>query len=137
MDYKISKVSQLKQLLDLKTNVMDGGTIRLFQNDFTPSADSILADFTIATFTGYLNVTLTAWSAPYLNSAGNGAILSPLAQFNAASPYTIGNLVYGYFILDAAGDLVLGGRFTDAPISMAASGNHIAALLEYALGNPA
>lgn len=135
MDYSIVKASELKQLLKLKAEILDGGTMDLFQNDITPTPDTLIADLDVATFTGYAQVTLTTYSAPYLNAAGAGAILTPLAQFNTASPFTIGNVVYGYWIEDVDGLLVLAGRFPNAPIAMAGVGDHIAALIEYALGN--
>lgn len=135
MDYAIAKASELKQLLTLKTEVLDGGTIDLYQNDITPTPDTVVGDLDVATFTGYAQVTLTTFSAPYLNADGAGAVLTPLAQFNTAAPYTVGNVVYGYWIEDVDGALLLAGRFPNAPITMAGAGDHIAALIEYALGN--
>jgi hypothetical protein len=133
--FAIPKASELKQLADLKTNVVDGGECGLFQNDYTPNADTVIADLTECTFTGYARVTLTTFTAPYLTAEGKGAIQSPLANFNTASPFTVGQLAYGYFVEDVDGDLLLAGRFP-APIPMASLGDHIAVLLEYALGNP-
>lgn len=135
MDYVIANASQLLQLADLKTNLLDAGTIDLFQNDITPTDETVVADLDVATFTGYAQVALTLWTGPYYTSEGKGALLAPLAQFNTASPYTIGNQVYGYWIEDSNGDLLLSGRFPDAPIPMAAVGDHIAAVIEYVLGN--
>jgi len=136
MDFTVVKVSALKQLADLKANILDGGEMILFQNDYTPTPDTIIGDLTVATFTGYADVTLTTYSDPYLTADQRAAVLAPLAQFNAASPFTVGNAIYGFAIKDVDGALVLAGRFPDAPIAMAGLGDHIAALVEYVWGNP-
>lgn len=136
MDFVVTKVSAMKQLALLKADVLDGGEMVLFSNDITPTVNTIIGDLTIANFTGYADVTLTTYSAPYLTADENAAVLAPLAQFNTAAPYTVANSIYGFAIKDVDGALVLAGRFPDAPIEMAGAGDHIAALIEYVWGNP-
>lgn len=136
MTYKLPFLSMLDMIAALKTAMLNLSVMKLFTNDITPSVNSLVADFTEATFTGYAPVTLTAFSAPYLTDDDQGAANSPLATFAPASPFTVGEIVHGWFVVDATGDLVMAGRF-DAPQNMNASGQLLQVLVRFVLGNPA
>lgn len=75
-----------------------------------------LADLTAAeaTYTGYTAQTITAWFDPLLNGAGGASIESGLLQFSIAAPYTVGNLIQGWFLTETGGDLVCAGDFAVA-----------------------
>lgn len=86
------------------------GIIHLTSSIFVPGPNTTLADLTAieATFTGYSPVTLTAIPAAYIDPINGGISQAiPLAEFSTASPYTVGNTVYGGFITDAAGPNLL------------------------------
>lgn len=95
--------------------------LHLYQSSLTPTVDTTLADLVAAEadFSGYAPITLVAFGAPYLVSAGGAAVNSPCAQFNTADPTTITNNIGGAWIETAGGDLVLIDAFPD-PIPMAA-----------------
>lgn len=75
-------------------------SLRLFKNDFVPSASTVLGSFVEADFTGYYRRDLPRadWSAP---ATVNGRARSehgtaPLVWTNTGAAQT----VYGYYILD-------------------------------------
>jgi hypothetical protein len=98
--------------------------LRLFKSDFVPSVASTLAEFTAAEadFTGYAEGTLTAWLAPVLNPAGGASIDSPTIQFAAAAPYTVGNVIGGWYIVDAGETQVVAFGTFGSPIPIGAAG---------------
>jgi hypothetical protein len=75
-------------------------------------------------FTGYTEggVTITAFLAPLLNPVGGSSIDWPTVQFAAASPYTVGNVVGGWWIETAAGVLIACGTFGGGGIPVGAAG---------------
>lgn len=100
--------------------------LRLFKSDFTPSISSTLAAFQAAQadYTGYVadGVAITAFFAALLNPAGGASIDSPTVQFAAASPYTVGNVVGGWYLVDAAGTTVYAFGTFQTPIPIGAAG---------------
>lgn len=117
------KTWELLALAEIKTALLDLGALKLFKNNYVPSLDTVVGDLTEADYTGYLAITLTTWTAPFLDVAGRGEIRAPHGFFAPAAPYTIQNTVYGYWIEDSNGDLILACRFVDGPIAMGAAGN--------------
>jgi len=128
------KNALIKAMTEIKTAILDGGSMRLYQNDYTPTAATTLADLTEADFTGYAAVTLTTWSGVYLTAAGYAAVNSPLASFRPVAPFTVGNQIYGIFIRDVAGALVLAQRFDD-PVSMVDGNGLLDLIYRYSWGN--
>lgn len=77
-------------------------SLRLFKNNFTPVAGSVLADFTIADFTGYASITLTGsqsggtWSVPVISGGVAVSIYGTSATFTiTAGTQTI----YGWYLV--------------------------------------
>ena len=106
----VGKLSRIAQVDLVKAGQLDGGSLRLFQNDFTPNADSLLAAFIVADFVGYANKTIVTWGAAFLDPTGLATTLAPLQTWtptNGVSP----NTVFGCYFLDAGGDLVWSYRF--------------------------
>lgn len=118
MQIRIPKISLLAIAAAVKTASLDGGGLRLYQNDYAPNADSVLASFDVATFSGYANKVIAAWGPPYIDASGNVVSLAGLETF-AHNGGAVSNLIYGAYYLDAGGALVWAGRFT-GPIGMAA-----------------
>jgi len=89
------------------------GTLRLFVGDTVPTRDSVAADFTEATFSGYLPFTLVAgnWSNATLltDRARVKYLTDPIAWTWA----TDGEEVNGWYILAPTLDLVAAQRFDD------------------------
>lgn len=100
--------------------------LHLFQNTIVPNVNTTLAELVAeeADFTGYADITLVAFGAPYLVPAGGAAVNSPCAQFNTGDPTTVSNTIAGAWIQDAGGDLVLIDLFP-TPIAMDAPGKAI------------
>ena len=92
-----------------------GSKLKLFQSSLTPTVNTTAADLAAAEadFSGYAEITLTAWGTPYLNPAGGAATNSPCGQFNTADPTTITNNIGGAWVETAGGDLVIIDQFPD------------------------
>ena len=99
-------------------------SLRLFQNNWTPTVTDTVANYTEATFSGYAAVDISAlWGAAYTNGAGQGEIDCPEQTF-AFGGGAISNYVYGAYVLSAGGILVYAERFA-APVYMSASPDQI------------
>lgn len=134
MEFTLNPATQLKQLAELKTAMINGGNIRLFQNDLDPTPSTVLGDLTEATYTGYAMIAVAAWNAGYTEpTTGRGTIVTPLAQFQPTGS-AVTNLIYGWYYTDADGDLVCCGRLSGAPIAMAGVGDAIPLFVKLQLG---
>jgi len=98
---------------------LDGVGIALFTNNFIPTVDSVLADFTEATFPGYAPQSISTPNAAFLNGTGRGEVDADLMTWTATG--ASGETVFGYFIYDAALDVIWCERF-NAPVPMGAPG---------------
>ena len=134
--YVMPKTWELLALAEIKTALLDGGTLKLFQNDYVPSLDTEIGDLTEADYTGYLAVTLTTWTAPFLDVAGRGEIRAPHGFFAPAAPYTVQNMIFGYWIEDSNADLLLASRFVNGAVPMGAAGNALFVEPFFILQNP-
>jgi hypothetical protein len=99
--------------------------LRLFQSPITltPATTHAALVAAEATFNGYSAITVTAWQAAYLASQGGASISSGYQQWNFTTGSTT-NMIYGFWLEDAAGNLVAAGSF-DTPISMGAAGQSV------------
>jgi hypothetical protein len=118
----------LAEATAIKTGRLDAGTVKLFQNNFTPNKSSLLADFTECDFTGYADVDIADWNDPYVDDEGSVSIVAPIATF-AATGSAVTNLAYGWYYVTTGGALVMGERF-DEPVNFAASGNTLNLVLK-------
>lgn len=134
--YVIPLLALARLVTDIKTNLLDGGEFGLYVNDVAPTIDTVIGDLTEATFTGYARATVTTFSAVYYTGEDYAATNSPLASFAPASPYTVTEIVYGWFYLDANGDLAMAGRFA-VPQPMDGPGELIELVVRFVQGNPA
>ena len=100
-------------------------SLRLFKSDFTPSVSSTFDDFEAnkCDFTGYpaTGIVLPTWFAPVLNPAGGASIDSPTVQFATAAPYTVSNLVGGWYVVADTNDQVIAAGTFANPIPMGAA----------------
>jgi len=93
--------------------------IALFRNDFIPTTNSVLADFTEANFVGYAPQTLSTPNPAFLNGGQAAEVDADLVTFTqTAGPAQV---VYGYFIYDPALVVVAAQRFP-APVNMTGAG---------------
>lgn len=100
--------------------------MHIYQNDVTPTAATVIGDFTEATFTGYASVELS--SSNYAVAAGAGAAdpataSYPAVNFTSSSDQSSQNC-YGYYITRrTTGDLLWCERFTDGPYNIQNNGD--------------
>lgn len=109
-------------------------SLRLFGNDATPADSSVVGDFTEISGAGYARVTLA--SASWTISAVTPSVAAYAAQsfvFTGAldSPGTI----YGYYIVDNAGNLVTAERLASPPFTPATNGDAVIVVPQIALAD--
>jgi hypothetical protein len=91
--------------------------VHLYQNNLAPGPQNVVGDFTEATYDGYVALALTAWGTPFIGPDGNGQVTAPGILF-VDTGFATPNTIYGYYLTNAAGTvLLLSGKF-DAPILM-------------------
>lgn len=101
-----------------------GCKMGLFTNPITPSKNTLYADLTVATFTGYALVALT-YSAELTDGAGVQQLVSNLCNFRATGT-PASEVLYGYFITDGNVSPVLYGLETfPSPIVVSVAGNGV------------
>lgn len=81
-------------------------TLRLFQNSHTPAVGDVVGDYTECTFPSYASQAWNDWGAPSLDANNNDHYAAPDHTFTCSSSATP-NQVYGYFVTDGAGALVM------------------------------
>jgi hypothetical protein len=94
---------------------------KLFQNDYTPTHATILADLVIATFSGFIAKNLAnPVTQAALDGGGRAVTLWDVIQWtkNGAT----GNTIYGYWCEDGAGNLLWVERFATGAYSMTVDG---------------
>lgn len=101
------------------THNLFGAKVRLCQGDIVPDSNTTLAALNAdsATFTGYAEKTIT-WNAPSRASDGSIEVVGGLSEWRPTDAVTPNNLFVAY-VVNAAGNLVLAGRFDSPPIPMA------------------
>ncbi len=101
------------------TSTPENLTLKLFKNDYTPTATSTAGDFTEADFTSYAAKTLSrgTWQSPSTVS-GKASIAYDTAP-QTWTCGTTGNTIYGYYVVGAtSGTLIYAERFSaNRPLS--------------------
>lgn len=98
--------------------------VLLFSGSAIPSADSVVADFTPAVYSGYGDVALTLTGPVDLTPDGQAMIGTATFTSTTASPF-VPDTVTGYIVYDGATAYYGGERF-DAPVEISAAGQFIA-----------
>jgi hypothetical protein len=99
---------------------LNGLTLHLYQNNKVPAVGDTLSAYTECTFDGYAAQAVATWGAPTLDANNNDQYSATDVTFNMTGSVTP-NTVYGYYLTDGSGNLVLAEN-NGAPFSMAASG---------------
>lgn len=102
---------------DLLTDDIEGLSLRLFKNNHTPDPSDVVGDYTVADFSGYANGVVPAFGAAVPDGDDALATAVPYAWLHNGGGVT--SDVYGYYIVDGGGVLVLAERYAGAPVSMA------------------
>lgn len=81
--------------------ILNAGSVALWDNNFNPTKDSVLADFTEASFVGYSRFAPPGFAAPFINGDGKAETDSAVLLWT----FTGGTgtaVVYGWLIIDQA-----------------------------------
>jgi hypothetical protein len=108
---------------DLATAKLD-----LFQNDYSPNRQSVTANFTVADFTSYAEVT-PVFTGPFPDQVNGPFLRTALNAFQVSATPTQTNLIYGWYMQDAGGLLICSFRFP-TPIPMIAPSTPLAFVIE-------
>ncbi len=97
----------------------EGMGIALFKNDFIPTLDSVLADFTECNFAGYAPQSISTPNPAIVNGNGRGEVeADPVIWLSSGGPV---QTAFGYFIYDLALGVHWCQRF-NAPAPMGVAG---------------
>ena len=112
-----------RALLDLLSAAWGSSLlVHLFRADHTPAASDVVASYTEANFEGYVAQAATAWSAAVTIGGVTFAFAEELEFLKGIGG--VGNDVYGYFVTDAGGTVLLWAeRDPNAPVDMSVDGN--------------
>lgn len=101
----------------------------LFQNNMTPDQDTVLADLTNATFSGYIQATTNFGSATIVGHKGKIVGTAPLTFTHNGGGTS--NTIYGYYVkITATSDLLYVERFSSSQV-MANNGDQIGITLAF------
>jgi len=110
-------VFQLEQILNATVKY------RLFTNNITPSLSDTVSTYTEAVFSGYAPVSQTFSNFTLNGVTGhNGYALAAPINFTNSSGSSVN--VYGYFVTDTTGTILLAAaRFDSAPVAIPGGGS--------------
>lgn len=110
-------------------------TVRLFQNNLTPTQTSVIGDFTEATYDGYAAQTLV-YTGAQVHDGANNRWLQPCTTLTyTKGSGTTGNNIYGCYLTDGAGRLRGCGRLDGAPAPMTVVGQTVVITLQRAMAS--
>lgn len=114
----------IKDKLEKARAAWNGTALRLhlFQNNLTPTTNTVIGDFTEATFAGYAAVDIITWSAPSV--AAHVATIGAAVRTFTRSTTGAGQTIYGYYVTNN-GDTILwwSERDPNAPITLTNAGD--------------
>lgn len=114
-----------------------GVSLALFKTNINPAITDVNATYTgagvEATFPGYARIPLTTWTVtgPTAHVSFNTELLRVFTTTGASS-----NMIYGYFLITGAGDVIGAERNPAAPVDMTASGAQYAVVPMLSDKNP-
>lgn len=114
-----TKLGSVAQLDEVRVNSLDGLGIALFKNNFIPTSNSVLADFTEAAFPGYAPGTIIMSTPAFLNGQGRAEADADLVTFTATGASA--EMIFGFFLYDAGLVVRYAERF-NAPQPMTVAG---------------
>lgn len=111
-----------------KLNLFDN---TLTVNSFTTKAE---LDAAVATFDGYAEETIATFSTPIFDSEGGASTNSGIVTFAYVDGVGhVGNTVNGWWLEDAAGNVMALGNFAD-PVLVQANGDGVQVIVEVNIG---
>ena len=108
----------------LNKDVPENLVMRLCKNDVTPDEDTVLADFTEATFTGYAELVTDAadWAVATVGVSGTNHIVASHGEieFVSTADSQDETIYCAYIATETSGIVIAANRFSDPQIA-----NHI------------
>jgi hypothetical protein len=100
------------------TTTPENLTLKLFKNDYTPTATTTLGDLTECDFAGYSSKTLTrsSWAS---STSVSGKAYSTYPQQTWTGTTGTANTIYGYYVVGATSGTLLWAERLATPRSMA------------------
>jgi len=94
----------------------------LLQNDYHPTPLKTMADIQPADFSGYVGLQeVTTWNSPTITGEVAQIILLPISWYRGAG--AVSNWIFGYYVVDSAGELLWSERVGDWPGAMLRTGD--------------
>jgi hypothetical protein len=102
-----------------------GWNYDLFVNNYTPTLDDVIGDYTLAAWSGYAQINVPTASFTFSQVAAHlGSLQAPNIVFTNGTGSPVS--VYGYVIRDSTNTyIVASARFDGAPIVIPAGGNQL------------
>lgn len=97
---------------------LDGAKVHLFKNDVVPARGMVLALFTEADFTGYAASSAVVWSAAAIDASGQPTTMGGGKTFTVGAVPTVTNSIFGVFVTNTAGTVLLYAERFAAPVGM-------------------
>ena len=99
----------------------NGGKVHLFQNNIVLGPTVTLANLTEADFTGYAASSAVTWGTPGYLPNGTAVVTGDTKQFQVGSTPTVFNTVYGWYLTDSTGAILIFARSFDTPVVLSAA----------------
>lgn len=121
------KATGIAMLNQLKTTLhpFAGAKVVLYKTPVVLTEDTVLADLTLADFTGYAISAAITWSSAFHDPDGNPVIVGQLLTFAGSGGFAVANTIYGYAVVNAAADTLLWAENFPVPINVAAQGDGV------------
>lgn len=112
MAIQVPNVAELPQL-DVIRDLITAAEIKLFKNNLTISATTVLADFTEANYSGYGGGQTPAWTAVATDGSGRAHTTSDVMTWSHSGGGT-SNTIYGYYCESPTDGLLFAEKFATA-----------------------
>lgn len=120
---RITRAQMIAMLTPWIADPLTGAALELYVNDITPNANSVLGDFTLASFPDYAAGTVSVPGAPDI-VGGNIQLALGQGFFQTDNDVVAPEIAYGFIIVDGT-DLLAYGRFEE-PVTFATAGDFAA-----------
>lgn len=111
-----SQVQILKNFIGQSGGLAAEWVLKLYSNNRTPAVTDVVGDYTAVAGGGYANITLDKDEFTITPGNPSVALYSDFQDFEFTGATNAPSTIYGYFIIDANGNLVLAQRFPDESV---------------------
>lgn len=111
--------------------LLDGAVVNLYQNDLTPTPNTLVGDFTVANFTGYAVSSAIVWGTVFTDASNVANSVGDVKQFTCTADGTA-QTIYGYYVT-VTGALRFSERFP-TPIPVVHAADAVVVLPRFSFG---